>query len=49
VRGLRRPVLDPLGLVENHDVRAQPPVDVEAVGDDLLVVRDREERSILPL
>ena len=33
LRGLGGPVLDALGLVEHDDVRPQPRVDVEAVGD----------------
>ena len=42
--GLGGPVFDALGLVEHDDVGAEVLVDVEGVGDDLLVVDDGEKR-----
>jgi hypothetical protein len=42
--GAGGPVLDALGLVEHDDVGAEALVEIEAVGHDLLVVGDGEER-----
>src|SRR6266508_6227464 len=39
------PVLDPLGFVEHHNVGAQAEIDVERVGENLLVVDDRDVHS----
>ena len=43
--GLGAPVLDALRFVQHHDVRPQPVVDVQRVGQHLLVIDDGEERS----
>ena len=44
LRGLGVPVLDPLRFVQDHDVGLQPLVDVQRVGQHLLVIDDGEER-----
>ena len=43
--GFGAPVLDALGFVQHHDVRPQPRVDVQRVGQHLLVIDDGEERQ----
>ena len=47
-RGLRRPVLDPLRLVEHHQIGGPLPDDVE-VSDQLLIVDDEDSRSTGPV
>lgn len=44
LRGLGGPVFDALRFIKHDDVGAEVGVDVEAVGDDLLVVDDGEKR-----
>ena len=43
--GLGAPVLDALRFVQHHDVGPQPLVDLQRVGEHLLVIDDGEERS----
>ena len=40
------PILDSLGLVEHHDVRREPGIDVKAVGHHLFVVDDGEKGAV---
>ena len=44
--GLGGPVFDALGFVENDDIRPQVGIDLERVGNDLLVVRDGEKGGV---
>ena len=43
LRGFRAPILDPLRFVQDHHIRTQPGIDLQGVGQHLLVIDDGEK------